>query len=52
MSPLKIGRDLVRPRDVNIRLETWRIVIRERILFFFFFSRKGLAIKCTLSAVR
>lgn len=50
MSPLKIGRDLVRPRDVNIRLETWRIV-RERILFFFF-PRKGLAIKCTLSAVR
>ena len=50
MSPLKIGRDLVRLRDVNVRLETWRIVIRETI--FFFFPQKGLAIKCTLSAVR
>ena len=51
MSPLKIGRDLVRLRDVNVRLETWRIVIRETI-FFFFFPQKGLAIKCTISAVR
>lgn len=41
MSPLKIGRDLVRLRDVNVRLETWRIVIRETIFFFFFTKRIG-----------
>lgn len=29
LKPLTIGKDLTRLRVVKIRLETWRIVIRE-----------------------
>lgn len=42
-------KDLVRPRDVNIRFETWRVLSGKQ---YFFFPKKKLAIKCTLSAVR
>lgn len=42
LKPLKIGGDLVRLRDISIRLETWRIVIRETT----FFQEKDLPSLC------